>query len=163
VGASEQADKIIGMMQRAIESMRAATMALPRRRVHCEEWGKPILLSQPWVRELVEAAGGEFLGTPTSRVEVDDVIAADPEVILAAWCGAGDRAPMAKIVRERGWENLTAVRENRVFSILDDYLNTPAPTLIYGLQALAAAIHPEKFPGVNGLKSMEQVPSVHYA
>src|SRR5271166_1919230 len=36
--------------------------SLPR--VFCEEWGKPIIASQTWVRELVEAAGGEFIATP---------------------------------------------------------------------------------------------------
>ena len=30
----------------------------------CEEWGKPILASQRWVAELVEVAGGEFVGEP---------------------------------------------------------------------------------------------------
>jgi len=38
----------------------------------------------------------------------------------------------------------------RAHCVKDEYLNTPAPTLVKGLRALATAIHPElfhKFPG----------------
>ncbi len=68
VGANERGAKVIAEMQSAIEEMRRQTASLPRRRVFCEEWGKPIIASQPWVAELVDAAGGEFLGKPGSAV-----------------------------------------------------------------------------------------------
>ena len=162
VGAEAQGNKAISMMQRAIADVRAATLPLRRRRVHCEEWGKPILLSQPWVAELVEAAGGEFVGRPAARLDAEAVAATDPEVIVAAWCGVGDRAPLQKIIADRGWQELTAVQQRRVFAVRDDFLNTPAPTLIYGLQALTAAIHPEKFSSAQGLRSMSPARSVNY-
>jgi iron complex transport system substrate-binding protein len=61
-----------------------------------EEWGKPILASQPWVAELVQAAGGEFLGKPGEQCSAEEIARLDPEVIIAAWCGAGDRVPLAR-------------------------------------------------------------------
>jgi iron complex transport system substrate-binding protein len=33
-----------------------------------------------------------------------------------------------------------------VYCVRDELLNTPAPTLLEGLRALEAAIHPELFP-----------------
>ena len=102
--------------------------------------------------ELVEAAGGEFIATPGAQIPAESVVAADADVLLAAWCGAGDRVPLAKIMRERGWLGLRAVREGRVYCIRDELLNTPAPTLIAGLHALAAAMHPQQFPLVWGLR-----------
>ena len=90
----------------------------------------------------MHAAGGEFLGKPGVQCSSDEVSRRDPEVIIAAWCGAGDRVPLEKIVRERGWQNTTAVRNGQVYCISDEILNTPAPTLLAGLQALAAAIQP---------------------
>ena len=62
VGAAERGAKVISDMQQAIEEVRRQTASLPRKRVFCEEWGKPIIASQPWVAELVHAAGGDFLG-----------------------------------------------------------------------------------------------------
>jgi iron complex transport system substrate-binding protein len=156
IGKAEEGEEIVADMQREIESVRAQTRTLPRVRVFCEEWGKPVIASQAWVAELVEAAGGEFVGTPGAQTTSAAVLAADPEVVIAAWCGAGDRVPLEKITREREWRNMRAVKDGRVYCICDDYLNTPAPTLRKGLRALAAAIHPACFPHVIGLRCIDE-------
>jgi iron complex transport system substrate-binding protein len=85
---------------------------------------------------------------------VEEIARLDPEVIIAAWCGAGDRVPLAKIAAERGWSNTTAVRNSQVYCISDELLNTPAPTLVSGLRALASAIHPAVFGPQPGLRSL---------
>src|SRR5579863_3001129 len=90
VGASERGEAAIAAMQRRIAEVRALTSSLPRRRVFCEEWGKPLISSQAWVAELVDAAGGDFLGEPGRQISAEEVARLDPEVIIAAWCGAGD-------------------------------------------------------------------------
>jgi iron complex transport system substrate-binding protein len=146
MGASDRGEQVIESMQRAIECARSRHVAGPRPRVFCEEWGKPIIHSQRWVAELVEAAGGEFLGEAGSKTDADRVRGADPEVIIMAWCGAGDRVPLEKIVGERNWGETAAARSRRVYCVRDELLNTPAPTLLDGLCALEAAIHPELFP-----------------
>jgi iron complex transport system substrate-binding protein len=158
VGAGEQGAKVICDMQAAIDEVQRQTANLPRKRVFCEEWGKPIIASQPWVAELVQAAGGDFLGTPGVQCSAEDMARLDPEVIIAAWCGAGDRVPLARITGERGWSESTAVRNSQVYCISDELLNTPAPTLVSGLRALAGAIHPAVFGPQPGLRSITQVP-----
>jgi iron complex transport system substrate-binding protein len=158
VGAGERGAKVISEMQAAIEEVRHQTANLPRKRVFCEEWGKPIIASQPWVAEVVQAAGGDFLGAPGAQCSAEEVARLDPEVVIAAWCGAGDRVPLGKISAERGWENTAAVRNSQVYCISDELLNTPAPTLVRGLRALAAAIHPAAFGSQPGLCSILRVP-----
>jgi iron complex transport system substrate-binding protein len=157
VGAQERGENVIEDMESEIARMRDRTTSLVRRRVFCEEWGKPLIASQVWVRELVEAAGGEMLGEPGKQIALDEVPLLDPDVLIAAWCGAGDRVPLEKIMRTRGWEILRAVRERHVYCIRDEYLNTPAPTLLHGLTALAAAIHPEQFATAEGLRRITDV------
>jgi iron complex transport system substrate-binding protein len=150
---------VISDMQGAIEDMRRQTASLPTKRVFSEEWGKPIIASQPWVAELVQAAGGDFLGKPGKQCSAEEIARQDPEVIIAAWCGAGDRVPLAKIANsnERGWADTSAVRKSQVYCISDELLNTPAPTLVLGLRALASAIHPAVFGSQPGLRSIVQV------
>lgn len=143
--AQAEAETLIAEMQAQIEAVRRQTTGLPRLRVYCEEWGKPLIHSQEWVKELVDASGGEFLGEPGAHTTADAIAEADPDVILAAWCGAGDRVPLERIVEQRGWQALRAVREGRVYCIRDEWLNTPAPTLLRGLRAIAQALHPEQF------------------
>jgi len=152
VDAEKRGAHVIGCMQEQMEAVREKTRSLPRPRVFCEEWGKPLIASQPWVAELVEAAGGEFVGVPGAQIEFATVAREDPDILIAAWCGAGDRVPLEKIVQSRGWQNLPAARTSRVYCIRDEFLNTPATTLVRGLHALAAAIHPEHFPQPEGLR-----------
>jgi iron complex transport system substrate-binding protein len=144
VGAIDRGAQLISRMQTQIADMTRRTSALTRKRVFVEEWGKPIIASQPWVAELVRAAGGEFLGKPGAQHSAEEIALLDPEVIVAAWCGAGDRVPLQKIVRDRGWLGTAAAKRGQVYCISDELLNTPAPTLLDGLRALASAIHPEE-------------------
>jgi iron complex transport system substrate-binding protein len=152
MGVPERGREVIAEMQREIDEVRVQSNRKPRLRVFCEEWGKPLIASQRWVAELVDAAGGECVGVPGAQISAEAVLSLDPDVFVASWCGAGDRVPLEKIVRERGWAGMRAVRENRVYCIRDEFLNTPAPTLLQGLRALAAAIHPDRFPQPAGLR-----------
>jgi iron complex transport system substrate-binding protein len=157
MGVPEKGEQVVAAMQREIDHVRQQTAGLPRPRVFCEEWGKPLLASQGWVAELVQAAGGECIGKSGSRHSAEAVLAENPDVLIAAWCGAGDRVPLEKIVRDRQWSGVRAAREGRVYCIRDEFLNTPAPTLISGLHALAAAIHPERFHAALGLRRIAHV------
>jgi iron complex transport system substrate-binding protein len=156
--ASDRGEQVIADMQSRIENVRNQTRKKNRPRVFCEEWGKPLIASQPWVAELVEAAGGEFVGTPGAQTSPESVLAENPDVLVAAWCGAGERVPLSKLVRERHWDSTSAAKQGRVYCIRDEFLNTPAPTLVHGLQALAAAIHPQDFPQPGGLRCITDTP-----
>ncbi len=152
MNAREEGLRVIRQMQEAIEGVRARTRHLVRPKVFCEEWGKPLIASQSWVAELVEAAGGDFVGSPGAQITFDEVASTAPEILIAAWCGVGERVPLEELIRGRNWGNLAAARNGRVYCIRDEYLNTPAPTLVRGLHALAAAIHPQCFPQAAGLR-----------
>jgi iron complex transport system substrate-binding protein len=158
MGALDLGQQVIQKMQREIDAVRRETDGAKRPRVFCEEWGKPLIASQPWVAELVEAAGGEFVGTPGKQTSAEAILSENPDVVVAAWCGAGDRVPLEKIIRDRGWQEIQAARGSRVYCIRDEFLNTPAPTLVHGLRALAAAIHPQDFPQASGLRCMGGAP-----
>ena len=146
---------LIREMQMETERVRSRNAGASRRpRVYCEEWGKPLIHSQPWVAELIEAAGGQFVGNPGKQTDTEAVRKADPDIIIAAWCGAGDRVPLDKIAARREWQALAAVRERRVYCINDEYLNTPGPTLLSGLHALDAAIHDREAPGLRRIAAV---------
>ncbi len=160
VGRADRGEAVISQMRGRIEQTRARVSGTVRPRVYCEEWGNPLITSQAWVAELVEAAGGEFLTAPARQITAEEILQLDPEVVIAAWCGAGDRVPLEKIVARRGWEQTRAVENRRVYCISDELLNTPAPTLLQGLDALAYAIHPEIFPRPRGIR---QITAIGYA
>lgn len=154
VGKRGSGNDVIASMQGRIQEVEAPVGPGARLRVFCEEWGKPIIASQRWVAELVEAAGGTLVGTPGKSHSAQEIAGHNPEVLIAAWCGAGDRVPLEKIIAERGWQQTPAAMSGRVFCIRDELLNTPAPTLLRGLDALAWAIHPELFPYPKGIRQI---------
>lgn len=152
MGVPERGQNVIAEMQGEIERVNKQARSASRPRVFCEEWGKPLIASQRWVAELVEATGGEFIGTPGEQISAEQVLHENPDILIAAWCGAGERVPLEKIIRDRGWDEMAATRNSRAYCMRDEFLNTPAPILVQGLHALAAAIHPNRFPGVPGLR-----------
>jgi iron complex transport system substrate-binding protein len=153
--AQDRAAAVVDKMVAAVTATRAATSALESPRVYCEEWGKPLIHSQTWVAELVSAAGGRFLGNPGAVTDASVIAAHDPDVLVFAWCGAGDRVPLARVIEKRQWQSLRAVRAGHVYCIPDEFLNTPAPNLVNGLHALAGAIHPQIFGVAGSIRSLE--------
>jgi iron complex transport system substrate-binding protein len=158
-GVGDRGEELIAAMQQSISDVRSPTAASARPRVWCEEWGKPLIASETGVAELVEAAGGDFMSTPGRQTAAEEVQRLSPEVIVTAWCGAGERVPREKIIAQRGWQNTAAGLSRRIFCIGDELLNTPAPPLVEGLQALAFAIRPEFFPGAKGIRQITALPA----
>ena len=69
----------------------------------------------------------------------------DPEIIVVSICGMSDKAPKEWITKREGWENLSAVRNNKVFVFDDSLLNRPGPRLVDGLKKLAEVIHSRRY------------------
>ena len=115
-----------------IEAVRAqAEKCGDKPRVYCEEWGKPLIHSQPWVRELVEAAGGQFVGDAGKATTAEAVAASrsgHPHLRLVR--RGRSRAACARYRSNAGWQSMRAVAEGRVYCIPDEFLNTPAHPLL---------------------------------
>jgi iron complex transport system substrate-binding protein len=59
---------------------------------------------------------------------------------------ADEDAALAAVAARAGWGDLAAVREGRVVPYADDIVTTrPGPRIVDGLEALARAIHPDRF------------------
>ena len=155
VNRQTEAESLIEAFQQTLDSTEAIVANLQKPVVYCEEWGKPLIHSQPWIAELIAIAGGTFTGKPGSQTTPETIAETDPDLLIFAWCGAGDRVPLERVIAQRNWHALRAVRNLRVYCIPDEYLNTPTiPSLTQGLAHLAAAIHPTRFPSAPRLISI---------
>lgn len=133
-------------------SERAST-AQHRPRVAHIEWIDPLMTAGNWVPELARMANGENLfgeaGAHSPWLEWDALVAADPEVLVVFPCGwdmARARDEMTHLLSKPGWEDLTAVRDGRVF--LTDgnrFFNRPGLRLAESLEILAELYHPNLF------------------
>lgn len=134
VGCAANAEALAARLERGLDTIREQAAALPRRpRVFFEEWDDPLISGICWVDELVEIAGGEPLfpelrAQPLARHRIksfDEVAAQDPEVIIASWCGKAMKK--RTIVERPGWDQVSAVRHDRIYEIKSTYILQPGP------------------------------------
>ena len=118
------------------------------------EWVDPLMAGGNWMPELVPLAGGENLfgvaGQPSPWLDWDEVVAADPDLILVHPCGfdmARTLQEMPLLEHRPGWRELKAVRRGRTF-VADgnQYFNRPGPRIVESLEIMAEIFHPELFP-----------------
>lgn len=139
--AAGQADRLVEQMQTDLTDLRRQAEGKPRQRVYVEEWPKPLMNATPWIAEIVNLLGGECLPQPPGRqVTAQEVIEADPEVIILSWAGM-DKIDPAKVLSRAGWGNISAVRSKRVVAVDEILLNAPGPNLTKGAQQVWQALY----------------------
>jgi iron complex transport system substrate-binding protein len=146
IGEPAKAEALAGELEHHVATV-AASASGPRPRVYFEEWDEPLITGIGWVSELIEIAGGTdcFAHLRAQKAAKDrivtsqDVIAAQPDVIVASWCGK--KVSAAKIRGRAGWDAIPAVANNRIVEIKSPLILQPGPAaLTDGLAALRAAI-----------------------
>ena len=149
VGATERADHLARDYEKRLTDIAAIARPAPRPKVYFEEWDDPLISGIGWVSELIEIAGGEdilpdlrFRQSAKDRIISPDLVrAASPDVILASWCG---KKVVPDRIRQRpGWDEIPAIRQNRIVEIKSPLILQPGPAaLTDGLDAIVAALWP---------------------
>lgn len=124
----------------------ASAACFPRRpRVFFEEWMDPLISGIQWVEELIEISGGipvfpELRSEGDARrrvVESASVVEANPDVIVASWCGR--KVNKDQIRRRDGWNAIHAVQQNQIYEVKSTYILQPGPAaLTEGVRQLHA-------------------------
>ena len=144
--AVEAGERVIQEMEATFEEIRRTTTQRSRPRVYVEIWPRPRMNGPAWHAELVTLAGGEYVPPgPNRQLTDEEIIAADPEVIVVAWAGV-DHPPLAQVYQRPGWEQVTAVRTGRVVTVPEIWINAPGPNLAQGAVYLAQALRVDHPP-----------------
>ncbi len=131
-----EAESLVRYMQTNIRphTTGAATM------VYIELSPRPLVTigGQSYLNEMLEMAGGmnifSDLAKPYPVVGQEAIIKRNPEIIIVLHPG--------RIADRLGWQRITAVRNNRIYTDLDeDLLMRPGPRLVDGFRALVKCIH----------------------
>ena len=149
VGASERADHLAASYAERLADIAARARPSPKPKVYFEEWDDPLISGIGWVSELIDIAGGEdifpdlrFRKSAKDRIVSPDAVRmAAPDVILASWCG---KKVVPDRIRQRpGWQEIPAVRDNRIIEIKSPLILQPGPAaLTEGLDAIVSALWP---------------------
>jgi iron complex transport system substrate-binding protein len=153
VGVPDKAKILADSLIANIESVRArASLRGYRPKVYFEEWDEPMISGIAWVSELVGIAGGTELFPELAHqkaakdriVTPESVIARDPDIVIASWCGKKFNAE--KFSARPGFDSIAAVRNRQLHEIKSPLILQPGPAALTD--------------GLNALEKIIQAPSV---
>ena len=146
VGCQSDAERLAERLGSDLDRIQQSAERFPRRlRAFFEEWDDPLISGIRWVEELVAIAGGSPVfpelataGLAKNRiVNPAEVVARDPEVVFASWCGKKVRSD--RIRNRADWDRMSAVRHDRIFEIKSTYILQPGPaSLTEGVRQIHA-------------------------
>jgi len=145
-----QAETLLEQIGGRLGELERQVSLLERPRVAFLEWLQPFYVSGHWVPEMIHVAGGEdVLGkvrTPSFRVHLQDIVEAEPDILLIAPCGYSARQARDEyrsIEFPEQWTAIPAVRNGKVYALeANSYFSRSGPRLITGIEALAKLFQP---------------------
>jgi iron complex transport system substrate-binding protein len=142
---------LVGSLEARIDQVReTVSHATEQPRVAFLEWIDPLFCGGHWNPELVRLAGGYDPigreGQPSERIEWEQVVAFQPEVMVISCCGfSAERAMQDLPIIESlpKYARLPCVRNERIH-VVDGaaYFSRPGPRLVDSLEMLARFLHP---------------------
>ncbi len=138
VGKGEQARALMERLAHKLAIIEQETGQRSQRpRIHFEEWDDPIITGIRWVCEAIRIAGGDdcfpelaekSLAKDRILADPDEVIRRQPDIIIGSWCGKKFRPE--QVAARPGWQDIPAVRNNRIFEIKSTDILQPGPALL---------------------------------
>jgi iron complex transport system substrate-binding protein len=150
-GRSTEGHRLAAHLRDRLEAVRTRLQDISHRpRVACIEWLSPLYVAGHWVPEMVQLAGGRDVlaqpGSPSRVVTWDEVLAADPDVLIVMPCGFSverTQAELSRLTQQPGhWRLSPALTQHTYLVDASSYFSRPGPRLIDGIELLAAILHP---------------------
>jgi iron complex transport system substrate-binding protein len=151
-GNKKRATELVANLRDQVRTVRQRVTA-DGRRVAVLDWMDPVMIAGHWIPGMVETAGGRYgMADPGERSRprpFEELLAYDPEVLVAAPCGFSLERTIEHIgeLTERdGFDELTATKEGAVYAMDGHHhVNRPGPRLVDTLKHLAGILQPETF------------------
>jgi iron complex transport system substrate-binding protein len=152
IGEEAAAAELEAAMRDQVSAIGAAVEGLPAPRTFYEvgvfEGSIYTAGADSFLASLIDIAGGDPVtgDALTTSIQLEDLVAADPEIILLGDAAYDPTITPAAVAARPGWGGIRAVVDGNVRAMPEDLLITrPGPRIGDGLEALAHAIHPEAF------------------
>ena len=164
----DAAEKLLAEIKQRLHALKQQVEKISRRpRVAFLEWLDPFYVGGHWVPEMIALADGEDVfgrvGAPSFRIELKDLVAAAPDIIVIAPCGYDAeqaRKEYCATTFPPEWDAIPAVHYGRVYAFeANAYASRPGPRLVTGVEALAKIFHSEIVVGDEAASAFEIAPS----
>ncbi len=151
IDRTHEANQLVRHLCVRVDAVRNRVRRVPPPRVLCLEWLAPLYQGGHWIPEMVAYAGGNAVlttpGAKSIRLDWQQVLDADPEVLVLMPCGfhLGETiAQYEEIALPSGWSTISAVKNKRIYAVDGTaYFSRPGPRLVTGLEILDAILNEE--------------------
>jgi len=154
LGVTSAGNTLIEDLQERVDIIRHKLKYVESRpTVACIEWLEPMMVSGNWIPELVGLAGGKSVlaeaGRHSPYIQWDDILLADPEIIVVMPCGFSIERTMREmdlLLNLPQFADTRAAKNNQIY-IADgnQYFNRPGPRIVDSIEIMAEIIHPKLF------------------
>jgi len=149
----ENAEHVVENMRSRIDAVQAIVETISPEEhvtVFYEVWNDPYMTAtdQTFIGELINMAGGVniFGGLQEEypSISAEEIIEKDPLVILGP-SDHGDQLLVEIIAGREGWQNLSAVKNKRIYIINGDIVSRATPRVVDALEDIAHSLYPDYF------------------
>ncbi|MBW2651068.1 MAG: cobalamin-binding protein [Deltaproteobacteria bacterium] len=147
-GREKEAKVIVLNLQKRIKSVVSLTKDLKKPGIFFQIGINPIVSvgRDTLHNKLIELAGGLNVTGDVMikypRCSIEDVIVKKPDIIIVSSMKRGEYFPRVRDGWKK-WENIPAVKNDRIDIIESDLIDHSSPRIVDGLEKLAGIIHPE--------------------
>ena len=153
-GSQNKAGELISDMEERIAAVVAAVNNAARPRVfYVFDATDPI---KPWTAgpgsfadALIRLAGGDNVAAQAQgawiQFSMEELVSFDPEIVVANTMMGTAVISLDELRNIAAWQDITAVREERIGQIDGDLVDRHGPRIVQGLEEMAKIIHPELF------------------
>jgi len=149
----EHAEHVVENMRSRINAVQEIVATISQNEcvtVFYKVWNDPYMTAtnQTFIGELISLAGGVNIFGDIQEdypaISAEEIIEKDPHVILGP-SDHGDQLLVEVIAGRDGWENLSAVKNGRVYILDGDIVSRAGPRVVDALENIAQSLYPEFF------------------
>ncbi len=146
-GKKEEAEKLVKDLKSKKDEIVKEVENKPRKKVFYEVWHDPLTAAGKgsFMDELISLAGGENIAgnidNPYPEYSLEALIDKNPEVYITTSGGIGKTKEDIK--SRLGYENIDAIKNDRIFLVDENIVSRPGPRIIQALEIIANSIHSE--------------------
>jgi len=153
-GHNEEATNLVAQMKERVAAVESVVAEIPdeeRPTVFWETWDNPLMTAGPttFAGQMIEKGGGVNLFADVTQryaeISIEEVIQRNPDVIMGPDTH-GEALTADQIATRPGWDTVKAVQDGRIYVFDGDITSRAGPRIVDGLEIIARALHPDRFP-----------------
>jgi len=153
-GVENKAIDLTAGLKNRVNTVTARVEKVPesqRPTVYYEMWNEPLMSigRDSLIGQMIKLAGGINITDDCleqyPQISEEVILERNPQVMINSYGHGSKKITSAEIAARKGWQEISSVKNNRIYTIDTDLLTLPGPRIVDGLEAIAALLYPELF------------------